>query len=147
MHALLGVALRELQCSVHARAFCSGTSRKDVYDVAVVGAGLTGAALAAGLGGFCFYATGSSGTMVFTDHALFCIRRINQAHSGSQGCSYRQTGHYKPCHSSDHMLQTHSSAPVTLISCLIRNLQLSARHSLMRQPTESAHSRLPAYNS
>lgn len=54
MHAMLGGALRELQCSVHARAFCNATGVKDIYDVAVVGAGLTGAALAAGLGGIAF---------------------------------------------------------------------------------------------
>lgn len=46
-------ALRGLRHTVHGghcRAICAVASTKDMYDVAVVGAGLTGAALAAGLG-------------------------------------------------------------------------------------------------
>ena len=51
---MLCTALRGLPHAVHtgqSRAFCAAASAQDVYDVAIVGAGMTGAALAAGLGG------------------------------------------------------------------------------------------------
>lgn len=55
MHALRREALRGLlnvvpRPSAQYRALCAAASTKDVYDLAIVGAGLTGAALAAGLG-------------------------------------------------------------------------------------------------
>ena len=54
MHALHREALRGLNLvlgpSGQHRALCAAASTKDVYDLAIVGAGLTGAALAAGLG-------------------------------------------------------------------------------------------------
>ena len=55
MHALRREALRGLLNVVprpggQNRALCAAASTKDVYDLAIVGAGLTGAALAAGLG-------------------------------------------------------------------------------------------------
>ena len=54
MHAKLGgVGLRGLLSSIQYGQyglFCSAAASRDVYDVAIVGAGLTGAALAAGLG-------------------------------------------------------------------------------------------------
>lgn len=55
MHGMLPRALRGLLKNVprpggQCRGLCVAANTKDVYDVAIVGAGLTGAALAAGLG-------------------------------------------------------------------------------------------------
>ena len=54
MNALRREALRGLNLVLgpdgQYRALCAAASTKDVYDLAIVGAGLTGAALAAGLG-------------------------------------------------------------------------------------------------
>ena len=55
MHAMIPGALRGLLNTVpgpgwQCRALSVAANTKDLYDVAIVGAGLTGAALAAGLG-------------------------------------------------------------------------------------------------